>query len=742
MSFDPPASGSFPQAPPAPSLIGEVLDGRYKIFKKLGEGGMGEVYAADHVHIDKRFAVKLLKAEIVSNAEAVKRFQQEARSASSIKHRNIIGVEDFGRLPDGRIYMCMEFLAGSPLNEMIQHPMGADRLLNILIQSGHGLAAAHAKGIVHRDMKPENIYVTQEGNPPNDVPKLLDFGIAKVAGNEGQNNLTRTGTIFGTPFYMAPEQALGNPVDARTDIYAMGVIMYECFAGSLPFQGESFMGILTQHITAAPEPVAQRAAKAGRTLPMGVAEIITRCLDKDPAGRPQSMDELVNALIPIYRSIAGAGMSTYMEAFPVGSAQHASQATPGPMMAGRVATNQSATVAAHTPPPYVPGQSQPMMPMQHGGPPSGQGAALGTSGMYDPGASSIAPPKSKTGLIVALVILLAAGGGIAAVVVLGAKGKKTDPVAEGGGSGSAVVADNGGGSATVPDKGSAGTTPDVGSAAIPDKGSAAVIPDNGSAGSGSDATVVNAGSGSNAAGSGGTTPPDSGSGSGSNTVVVDTAPKSVQVLVMVSNVAKFDTYEGLTKFPSKGANNVTVTLGKPRTLTLKARGYKPTTVTLDGKETTVSVALEAKGGGGNTGNTGSNTTVVTPPAKKDCAKEILDPKSDTCRRQYCKTHSGDARCLSLDDAATSFERPSAGRVDAVRSEDAPEPELRAMGLRRDDELDLAGLSFGRRGARHGHRQGSHDGRRRSVRTRVTRKQRGDVDRRHATRRTGAPREGC
>src|SRR4051794_20238875 len=331
MSVDPPASGSFPEAPPAPSLIGEVLDGRYKVFKKLGEGGMGEVYAAEHVHIEKRFAVKLLKAEIVSNPEAVKRFQQEARSASSIKHRNIIGVDDFGRLPDGRIYMCMEYLAGSPLNDMIQQPMSADRLLNILIQAGHGLAAAHTKGIVHRDMKPENIYVTQEGNPPQDVPKLLDFGIAKVAGNEGQNNLTRTGTIFGTPLYMAPEQALGNPVDARTDIYAVGVIMYECFSGSLPFQGESFMGILTQHITTPPEPVAQRAAKAERPLPLGLAEIITRCMEKDPNQRFRTMDELVNALIQVYRGIAGAGMSTYMEAFPVGSPNHMHQPTPGPM---------------------------------------------------------------------------------------------------------------------------------------------------------------------------------------------------------------------------------------------------------------------------------------------------------------------------------------------------------------------------------------------------------------------------
>ncbi len=646
MSFDPPASGSFPQAPPAPSLIGEVLDGRYKVFKKLGEGGMGEVFAAEHVHIEKRFAVKLLKAEIVSNPEAVKRFQQEARSSSSIKHRNIIGVEDFGRLADGRIYMCMELLDGAPLNEMIAHPMGADRLLNILIQSGHGLAAAHAKGIVHRDMKPENIFVTHEGNPPNDVPKLLDFGIAKVAGNEGQNNLTRTGTIFGTPFYMAPEQALGNPVDARTDIYAMGVIMYECFAGSLPFQGESFMGILTQHITTPPEPVAQRAAKAGRALPMGVAEIITRCMDKDPAARFQTMDDLVNALIPVYRSIAGAGMSTYMEAFPVGSAQHTAQHTPGPMVRGG-ATNQSATVAAHTPPPFAmgsaaPHQSQPMAPMHA---PTGQGAALGQSGMYDPSSSSmVAPKKSKTGLIVALIILLAAGGGIAAVVVLGGK-KKTDGAAggTGGSDGSAeVVADKGsGGSAggVLPDKGSA-AVPDKGSAVVPDKGSDAV-PDKGSADTGSGSADVKTGSD----GSAGTTPPDNegtGSNAGSNNTV-DTAPKTAQVLIL-TNVNKFDTFEGVKKLGS-GPNNITVTLGTPRTLTLKAKGYESMTITVDGSQGTVTTMLRSWGGTttvntGNTGNTG------TPPPKKDCSKALLDPSSETCRQQYCKTHASEVSCMA------------------------------------------------------------------------------------------------
>src|SRR5262245_108078 len=389
----PPASGPLAQPP---SLVGQIIDGRYRITRKLGEGGMGEVYAADHVHIEKRFAIKLLRQEIVSNPEAVQRFRQEARSSSSIGHRNIIAIEDFGTLNDGRIYMCMELLNGAALNDLITTPQPVERLLNILIQTGHGLAAAHAKNIVHRDMKPENIFVTV-GPGNEDIPKLLDFGIAKVAGNDGNNNLTKTGTIFGTPFYMAPEQALGNTVDARTDIYAMGVIMYEVFAGSLPFQGESFMGILTQHITTQPEPVATRAGKSGRTLPPGLAEIITRCMSKDPNQRFQSMDELVNALVAIYRSIAGAGMSTYMEAFQgvPGTTSRTAVPTPPPM------TGSSSPVAAtvhHTP------GSMPQMQPPGTGPMGTAGGAMGsavtgghskTGASYDAGASVIKTPKKS-----------------------------------------------------------------------------------------------------------------------------------------------------------------------------------------------------------------------------------------------------------------------------------------------------------------------------------------------------------
>ncbi len=625
MTFDPPASGSFPQAPAAPSLVGEVIDGRYRIFKKLGEGGMGEVYAAEHVHIDKKFALKLLKAEIVTNAEAVKRFQQEARSSSSIKHRNIIAVEDFGRLPDGRIYMCMELLGGSALNDMIQQPMAVDRLLNLLIQSGHGLAAAHAKGIVHRDMKPENIYVTQDAS--GDVPKLLDFGIAKVAGNDGQNNLTRTGTIFGTPFYMAPEQALGNPVDARTDIYAMGVIMYECFAGTLPFQGESFMGLLTQHITTEPEPVAQRAARAGRPLPMGLAEIITRCMQKDPKQRYQTMDELVNALIVVYRTIAGPGMSTYMEAFPVGATGHMQSPTPPPMTGAQVAQYgvQAPTMAAGSVagasagyPHPTPGQSQPVVPQPMLG--SGPSAALspGASGLYDPSGSAVAvKKKSSMPIVIAIALLVAVGGGIAAVMLLSDKEKKKDDVADNG-SGSQDV--KGSNDVVTPDHGSNTHVADNGSDTGSDSGS----------GSGSGETQANDGSGStNDQGSG-----NQASGDGSATLPPKT--EAIEVAVFTEPfVNDFEIWEGGKKVQD-GDEDLLVEKGTTRKIVVKAKGFKDSKpIVVDGKKTRVRVKLDAKGG-------------TKPPDPKppgiDCSATIKDPLNKKCIAQFCASHQDDIRC--------------------------------------------------------------------------------------------------
>ena len=585
----------------APSLIGEVLDGRYKIVRKLGEGGMGEVFAAEHVHIEKRFAIKLLRPEIVSNAEAVQRFRQEARSASSIGHRNIIAIEDFGQLPDGRIYMCMELLNGAALNDLIQTPIAVDRLLNILIQTGHGLAAAHAKGIIHRDMKPENIFVTVAPNG-EDIPKLLDFGIAKVAGNDGQNNLTRTGTIFGTPFYMAPEQALGNPVDARTDVYAMGVIMYEVFAGSLPFQGESFMGILTQHITTEPEPVAQRAAKAGRQLPMGVAEIITRCMQKNPAQRYATMDELVNALIQIYRGIAGPGMSTYMEAFPVGmSAGHPVPTPPpltGPVHVGSAhAPTQTPHVLGHVhgtgPVPLPTGASGPnLLP------------ATGSSSAGYSGYTGVPIKKSNTGLIIAIIAVLLVGGAVAVFAVVDG-----DKQQGGNGSGSNV--------ALVEDAGVGSSDPPVADAMVATVDAAVPL---------ADAEVV-------AAADAAVEPPaDAG----------PMIPETVQILIKSRHHPTFEVWENDRKL-FDGPDNLPVVAGESRKITIKARGFKDKTLT---------VPSSARGGKfelprlDRVAGPGPGPGSSRPPADPGCKNIVVDSSSAACVRQYCQFHPDDMRCIT------------------------------------------------------------------------------------------------
>jgi Protein kinase domain/TIR domain len=305
------AHGAVPQAHSA-SLVGQILDGRYRILRKLGEGETGEVYAAEHVESWKKFAIKLLRRELFPGPEAVARFFAQTQSAASIAHRNIAELWDAGQLADGRVYLCMDLLAGAALRDLITQPMAVDRLLSILMQAGQGLAAAHARGIVHRDLKPENIFVTF-GPDGEDVPKLLDFGIADASSTDPPTR-TRAGTISGTPSYWAPEQVLGKPVDARTDIYALGEIMYECFSGTLPFQGDSPIDVLTQRLTKEPEPVAQRAASAERQLPPGLAAIIMLCLRKDPAQRFQSMDELVDALAQIHRGVVGSGGTAHPRA--------------------------------------------------------------------------------------------------------------------------------------------------------------------------------------------------------------------------------------------------------------------------------------------------------------------------------------------------------------------------------------------------------------------------------------------
>jgi|HubBroStandDraft_2_1064218.scaffolds.fasta_scaffold22737_2 serine/threonine protein kinase len=294
-------SAGAPPTSRVDAFIGKVFDGRYVIERLLGEGGMGMVFAARHKMIDKRVAIKVLRGEMASDPELTERFLQEARSASAIGNPHIIDISDFGHLPDGSTYFVMEFLDGKSLGSVLtetQGPLPLPRLLHIAKQMANALAAAHAASIVHRDMKPDNVMLIGRG-AERDFVKILDFGIAKVGG--GTKKMTRAGSVFGTPHYMSPEQAAGAAVDHRTDIYALGVILYEMASGKVPFDADNFMGILTQHMYKAPVPI--RALVPEVDVSPGLDAIVLKCLSKKPEARYATMDELGEDLDKIERGL-------------------------------------------------------------------------------------------------------------------------------------------------------------------------------------------------------------------------------------------------------------------------------------------------------------------------------------------------------------------------------------------------------------------------------------------------------
>jgi eukaryotic-like serine/threonine-protein kinase len=271
--------------------VGSIIDGRYKVETVLGEGGMGVVYRCVHTIIGKKLALKVLRADLARDTEVTERFLNEAKAASAIGNPHIIDISDFGQFADGAAYFVMEFLTGRALNGVGDdgQRMSMSRILNVARQLGEGLAAAHAAGIVHRDLKPDNIFLIERG-AEKDFVKILDFGIAKVSTAEGK--LTRAGAVFGTPHYMSPEQAAGTSVDARGDIYSVGIILYELVSGKVPFDADNFMGVLTQHMYK-PPPVLRDSTPNPELLPDGLEAIVMKCLAKRPEQRYQSMREFV-----------------------------------------------------------------------------------------------------------------------------------------------------------------------------------------------------------------------------------------------------------------------------------------------------------------------------------------------------------------------------------------------------------------------------------------------------------------
>ena len=269
--------------------------GSYVITGLVGEGGMGVVYGAQHSLLGRQAAIKVLLPDLSRNQDIVNRFFNEARAATSIRHPGIIEVYDFGYLPDGSAYIAMEFLDGQSLATRLASrgrmpPAGAAWYLR---QMAGALAAAHAKGIVHRDLKPDNVFLVPDPEmPTGERIKLLDFGIAKLSADSGSQQKTRTGSLIGTPTYMSPEQCRGVTVDHRSDIYAMGCILFEMLTGTAPFAGEGTGDILAAHIVAPPPAPSSRTAG----IPPELDAFVLRLLAKDPAHRPQSCAELIQAL--------------------------------------------------------------------------------------------------------------------------------------------------------------------------------------------------------------------------------------------------------------------------------------------------------------------------------------------------------------------------------------------------------------------------------------------------------------
>ena len=299
--------------------------GNYKLDKILGRGGMGTVYSGEHVYIKKAVAVKVLHPQFARYPDAVNRFLREARAASSINHPNIVDVTDFGVLADGLVYFVMEFLDGKSLEDLIEKEGAVElhRSLNIVNQITYALEAAHALGVIHRDLKPDNIMLLErpgrrdivrmatgsqsgawvtERERSYDFVKVLDFGIAKILQPDELGTDTLQGAVFGTPEYMSPEAARGEDVDIRTDVYSLGIILFDMVCGRPPYEAEAGSEVLAKQI-AAPVP-SPRAFAPQREITEGAERVIMRAMAKDPAHRYQTMAEMRTDLAQGYGTVS------------------------------------------------------------------------------------------------------------------------------------------------------------------------------------------------------------------------------------------------------------------------------------------------------------------------------------------------------------------------------------------------------------------------------------------------------
>jgi serine/threonine-protein kinase len=270
---------------------GDLIGGKYRLIHPLGIGGMGAVWRAEHEALMQQVAIKLLDARGPAAERAVKRFQREAQIAAGIRHRNIVYISDFGT-DGGAPYLVMELLNGVPLSErlVVGEPLGVATFLRLMAETLDGLKAVHAAGVVHRDMKPENIFLVRDG--VSVYPKLLDFGVSRSTDRTQGHTITREGIVMGTPEYVSPEQARGKMADFRSDLYSLGVVMYEALAGRLPFQADNAADLIVAVLNADAIPLKVLRPELGQEL----SDIVAKCMARVPEDRFQSTDELSAAL--------------------------------------------------------------------------------------------------------------------------------------------------------------------------------------------------------------------------------------------------------------------------------------------------------------------------------------------------------------------------------------------------------------------------------------------------------------
>ncbi len=288
---------SMPSSAPATYPPGTVIRERYRIEEVLGIGGFGAVYKCTQLNMNQAVAVKVLRREHITSEEHVKRFEREAKAASKLRHPNTISIFDFGAHDDGALFLAMEFLEGETLADRLDsgQMLGAEKLVHIMTQVCHSLTEAHEAALVHRDLKPENIMLISVAGDP-DYVKVLDFGIAKLADefSAHEEKLTEMGMIMGTPAYMSPEQAYGKTLDPRSDVYALGVLMYEGLTGRVPFEGDKPMEVLVKHINN--PPAKPTLVAPDLKIPLALERVVLQCLEKQPDDRPQNTRQLADQL--------------------------------------------------------------------------------------------------------------------------------------------------------------------------------------------------------------------------------------------------------------------------------------------------------------------------------------------------------------------------------------------------------------------------------------------------------------